>query len=500
MINFVVNDCDSCEIFYEQAFDHDNVVFAPKLIHTGSFTIESYFAFGKRNFNFQSLDDLYQKFELPRKSTLLYNLQPETLLFIHYWSNLLISSEHTILELPDTDFSDSFIFNLKKLISHYNQRDITIITTSERVVEVLKQVDTTSSQSLPTYPLMIRKFDIINMFIGEKLLIFASLLMAILIILSTLAIDSKLSSDYTAYLNIPDDIIYIHNIPTTCEYNQMAYALSPADCFKSNSLTYKSVKRILDLEDIKSIMFDDAYNIRKLDAKLTAKAKATASVPSLEYNLGSDSTSLPCVDVSETPSSVTCTDYNPANSLISIATKSNFDNLTQNLTTTNSVMPHLLVIEAKNTSNVAKKLASMYPNIDIYTNKSMKNYIYRSNTMLIVKVLLSGTLLSILLAFILNLLLSQLKLYLRGHEYFLSYLTKQPIRIHRLFYISQICYLGLLFFIGSSIVINLTTTFTAFLISSYLGLLNIGLWILFSDINGSHFRVENKKLYDSIKN
>lgn len=499
MIKFIVNDCENSDIFKEQVFNQDSVVFAPKLVHTGSFTIESYFSFGKPEFDFQSIEALYQKFELPRKTTLLYELQPETLLFIHYWSNLLITSERTILELPNTDFSESFILDLKELLSHYDQREISIITNNERVLELLKHADNCSSKQLPTYSLKIRLFDIVNRFIGERLLIFDSLLIAILIILSTLVIDSKLTADYTTYLDSPTNMIFVYNTSSSCEYNQVAYSLNPDDCFESKPLTYKSLADILKMQDVNSVIFDDAYNISKLDAKLTSNAQATASIPKLDYSLGFDSTSLPCLNENETPSNVTCTDYSPTNSLISIATLSDSTNLNQNLRANNNVVPQQVAIQTDNTGDVAKKLATMYPSINIYTNKSVKTYIYRSNSMLILKVLLSGTILSICAVLILNLLLSQLKLYLRGQKYLLSYLTKQPIRIHRLFYISQICYLGLLFIIGSLIAINLTETLTAFLISSYFGLLNIVLWILFSDINGSHFRSENKKLYNSIK-
>lgn len=501
MINFVLNNNDSSEIFKNQAYRREGVVFAPKLVHTGSFTIESYLEFGKTNFEFESIAALYELFELPKTTTRLFDLEFEQLMLIHYWSHLLVDSQHTILDIPDVEFSEQFMQALKLLLAHYNRREITIITTDKRLIEVLKQLDGTKKKLLPTYKFKMRRIEIANMFISEKLLVFAALVTAMIIILFSVAIDNRLVGDYENYLAAPDNLIFVDNTTSDCSFNQVAYDLPASSCFESEPISYARLLDLLNLEQVDRIIFDDAYNTQQLETKIESGEQPTASVPDFDYGLQTTQFAIPCLNPETTPEPITCGEYNPDNSLISIATSEDSSQLERNIAfnQATTISPQYIFIETSDPELIASTLATSYPDINVYSHQATETYISKTNHKLLVNAVLSGTLFSIVSALLLNLLLSQFKLYIRGHKYLLSYLTKRPLRVHRIFYLSQLCFFGFIFAIGSVTAFNLVTSFAGFMLSTYLGLLNIALWIFFSDINGVEFRIENKKLYNCLR-
>ncbi len=500
MINIVLNDTDSSEVFKQLAYQQPGVAFAPKLVHTGSFTIESYLAFGKIDFDFESIANLYEQFMLPKKTTRLFDLEYEPLLIVHYWSHLLVNSKHTILDIPEHDFSDEFIFGLKHLISFYNQREITIITKNKRVIEILKQLDGTQKKLLPTYEFKMTKLEIANMFIGEKIIVLASLIFALVIIIFALMVDSHIAGDYVDYLKAPDNVVFVDNHPDDCSFNQIAYKLPEDQCADSEPITYSMLTDLVQLDSVNLIAFDDEYNKAKLDQALVDNPTATASVPNLDYTISDKVSTIPCLNEADTAEAIICTDYNPDNSLISIATSEDTETLERNIKHNDDVTPELIILDTTDEVFISNLIANMYPSINVYTNQSTETYIRKANFKLLGNAIISGTLVSLISVFILNLLISQLKLYMRGHKYMLSYLTKKPVKIHRIFYLSQMGYYLTLFTIGSVIAANLTHSLTAFLVCSYLGILNIILWLVFSDINGVEFRIENKKVYNRILN
>lgn len=500
MINFIQNTSDSSAVFKDQAYLQTGVSFAPKLVHTGSFTIESYLEFGKVDFDFEPLENLYEQFNLPKKTTRLFNLDAESLLIVHYWSHLLVDSKHTILELPEVDFSEQFIQALMLLISYYNQREITIITNNNRVIEVLKQLDQRPKKLLPIYKFKMNKLEIANMFIGEKILVLATLIIALIIIFFSIAVDSHLTGDYANYLQLPNNAIFIDNSATDCSYNKASYSLENEDCLYSDPISYAALSDLLTTSsDIDSIIFDDQSIRSQFEQTLKENGTAQASVPDLGFKSLTKNSVIPCLNPGLTPGNVTCTSYDPTNSLISIATINDSTSLERNINANQTSQPDFIIIESTDVDAVSNALATTYPSINIYTNHATENYLLASNSKLIISSFLSGTLVSMIAVLILNLLISQMKLYMRGHKYLLSYLTKNPIKVRRIFYASQIIYFAVLFIIGSVIAANLIHSVTIFLLSSYLGILNITLWILFSDINGANFKQENIKLYNRLK-
>lgn len=499
MINFVTGQDQGYDLFVNEAYMKTGVVYAPKLVHTGSFDVEQYLAFAKPGFKFEQIEEFYSKLDLPDKTTKLFEIELEQLLLIHYLTNLLIDATHTILELPEIDFSEQFISKFKFIVNHYDEREITIVTNNPEIIDRLSVLNGQMPMMLPTYTRKVSRREIIGSFLGGKLLILSSLIISIMIISFVVTVDNKIVGEYSSYLQIPTDMIFIHNQASECDFNQGYYTVSSDQCVNSEPITYSQIEQLLDDENIESLAFDDKANLAELDEQINDNKNVTASVPDLNFDAVNSFTALPCINEESTPAAITCEPYNPDNSVISVVNADNRDRLLANVNNSLDISPTFILIKSSNTDELAATIAKQFPSINIYTKHSTQNYISKSNSKLIRNSVITSTLLSLVSVFILNVLISQLKLYLRGHKYLLTYQTLKPRLINRFYYGAQLSYFTTLLVLGNIITFNTLHSRSALILGLYLGILNSILWILCSDLNGRNFREEDHNLMHVVK-
>lgn len=499
MINFIQDPNQEDQAFIDLAYKQKGAFFAPKLVHTGAFTIEQYLHFGKPGFNFKDIEAFYEKLDLPPIDTKMFDLDLERQLLVHYLSNLLTEADHTILNLPTLDFSEKFISEFKFIVNHFDRREITIISESEAIVKALSTLNEHPTMMLPTYPFKASRREIVGSFLGGKLLVLTSLVFALMILIFAITIDNKLSGEFLDYLDIPNDYIFINNEPTACDFNQGYYTIASSDCVNSDPITYQQLTELQSLDNVEFFGFDDKYNLATVDNAIKNGEKATTSIPELEFSTKGIFSSIPCVNPDTTPTMITCEEYNPENSVISRVTKDYNEALTRNISLGTNVSPSFIFIKSNDVDTLSNAIANRFPDINIYTNKSTESYVRTSNSKLIRQAILSSTVLSIISVFVLNLLISHFKLYLRGQKYLLSYQTRMPKLINRFYFGAQLIYYGAVITIGNLIALKLMHSTIGFIIGLYLGVLNACLWIICSDINGRQYRNEDHKLMRAIK-
>lgn len=499
MITFIQDPTQEDQAFIDLAYKQKGAFFAPKLVHTGAFTIEQYLHFGKPGFNFTDIELFYEKLDLPAIETKMFDLDLERQLLVHYLSNLLTEADHTILNLPIIDFSEQFIAEFKFIVSHFDHREITIITEAKQIVSSLSTLNEHPTMMLPTYQFKVSRREIVGSFLGGKLLVLTSLVFALMILLFAITIDNKLSGEFLDYLDIPNDYIIINNEPTACDFNQSYYTIASSDCANSDPITYQQLTELQSLDNVEFFGFDDKYNLATVELAIQDGQKVTASIPELEFSTKGLFSSIPCVNPDTTPTMITCEEYNPENSVISRVTADYSDALTRNVSLGTDVSPSFIFIKSNDVDTLSNAIANRFPDINIYTNKSTESYVRTSNKKLIRDALLSSTIISIISVIVLNLLISHFKLYLRGHKYLLSYQTRMPKLINRFYFGAQLIYYGAIIIIGNMIALRLMHSTIGLLIGLYLGVLNACLWIICSDLNGRQYRDEDHKLMGTIK-
>lgn len=499
MIKFITNSDDYGKIYKEQAYQNKQVNYIPKFVHCGISTIEDYLSWGKVDFSFEAIADIYSLLKLPPPNTRLLDLTDEQQLLVHYFSYLLISSSHTFIEFPDNGVSADFLVSFKLLISYYNFGDITLLTCDKEIINSISNIEKLSPCQHTTFDFKLSKRDIISTFLGGQILIFTSLVIAVILILLIALLNNHLANQLSSYPQIPTNIIVINNESNSCEFNSKMYDLNISNCTNVSPISYGQLSSLVNWQGVEHIAFDDKYNSWKIDEQIINGQAISVSIPDLGFNLSNILPALPCVNPQTTPSNVSCGQYQPTTSLIAIANSKDVSQIEKNIDFDGTSAPNYILIQATNSKEIAFKLASSYPSIGIYTSNLATEYLNYKNSQLFILILAVGSSISLGYIFILNLLLSQLKLTIRSQKYALSYLLKDPIKVNKSLYLTQFVYFTMLILLGSIISLNFVNSSSVFFVGLYFGILNSILWIVSFDLTGQQFRREEKKLLRALK-
>lgn len=501
MINFIKNTNMSNQVFVSEVLKQSGVTFAPKYIHTGAHTIEGYLCQFKYDVNIDELKPILETLKLDDVNIVMTSLEEEDRVLVHLLSHLFLDVKRVILEIPENTYSDDFYTKLFFLLDTYNcaDREITLITDNKRITEHTTGLDSANKLKIKLYTQNNSTFDIFKRFLGRKPFVLASLFTAILIVAAIVTVDSRVSTKFSSFFEMPNNIVTIHNQSTDCSFNQSVFNLDADDCESSASLSYLEVKDLLNNEYVNAIYFDNQYLIDEFNTNLATHDKVTASIPNLYFEGLEDLETLPCVSDEYTPEMVTCTPYSADTSLISVASKSETSALDQNIKFNQDLVPEYIFIEANNTELLLEDLVTAYPNFNLYTSKTIEKYVRSSNQSFIIRVLVIGTLISFALAYFVFSLLDLLGLSPRGLKYYFVYHTHRPFLVNKLYFSAQIGYYLVLNIIGTLITANVTHSTTAFLIGIYFGALNSTIWLVFAFFSGREFRHSEDLLRKYIK-
>ncbi len=503
MINFVTNTSKGIELFVRHVHKVEDATFAPKLVHTSTFTIESYLADSKIDFDINNVIPFLEALELNAPDTKMHDLDIESQLIIHYLSNLMHNTTKVFLNVPELDFSDDFVKALHFIVTSFDsdERQITIITSNKKLSNMMIDQNSKPCKDCiaKLYDLHISSFNIVEKFIGGKLLILVSLFVAVFITALTITIDTKLSNDYVDYYLAPNNLVVIENTSKTCEYNSLVYTLDSNECISKPKITFVQIKELLRSSDVEAVYFDNIVRYELLNNKILNNEDVNISIPEFGQNLSTIYPDMPCVNPEDTPTNITCESFNNDTSLISLATKDDTSALDENIKESTAVGPEYIFVQTSEADSLAQDIASEYPSFNTYTNKSIDVYLRKSNSWTLIKILIASTVVSLLFSYSLFAIITHLGLSLLGSRYYYDYLTKDPGRVRFNYFASQIIYFGTLIIFGSFISANVTHSTTCFSIGLYLGVLTASFWIYLSNHMGTTFRITEHELYSEMK-
>ncbi len=503
MINFVTNTSRGLELYVRNVHKVEDATFAPELVHTSTFTIATYLADSKVDFDIADAIPFLEAVELNYPDMKMHELDEESQLIIHYLSNLMQNTSKVYLNVPELDFSDEFVQALYFIVTSFDNdtREITIITSNSKLTSMMiNQNHKPCKDCKPKlYNLKISNFDIINKFIGGKILILASLFAAMFIISFTINIDNTLSREYVDFYLAPNNLIVVENTSRTCEFNSVVYDLDTIECVSNPRISFEELEHFLLEEDVEAIYFDNLYRYEQVNKSILNNQPISISIPDFGYNLNNIYPDMPCVNPNVTPSIVSCEDFNNENSLISVATINDTSALDDNINSSELVGPEFIFVQSEDTEQLASDIASEFPSFNTYTNKGIDVYLRKSNSKMIINLLLLSTAVSLLFSYSLFTIINNLGLSVLGSRYYYDYLTKNPGKVRINYFTSQIIYFGTLIICGSIISANVTNSQTCFYIGLYLGLLTALSWMYLSNHMGTKFRITKHELYSEMK-
>lgn len=501
MINFIKNTNMSNQVFVSEVLKKTGVTFSPKYVHTGAHTIEGFLCQFKLDIDINELKPILNKLGYKDVTVLMTSLEEEDRIIIQILSHLFLDVNRVIIEIPDYEYSDNFYPKLFILLDTYSsvEREITLITDNTHITEYTTGNTSTPKVETKLYQQNNSPQAIFKRFLGRKPFILASLFTAILIIAAIVAVDSRVSTAFSSYFEMPSNIVTIHNESTDCSFNESVFGLENNECESTGPLTYTEVRALLNSEFINAIYFDNQYLIENFNTTIANNNNVSASIPNLHFDGLEELENLPCVSEDYTPEMVTCTSYDPSTSLISVATKDNVAALEQNIEFNPDFSPDYIFIEATNTDALLEQLSSDYSNFNLYTTKTIEKYVRTTNQHFIAQVIIIGSLLSVIVAYVVFSILDILGLSPRGLKYFFVYQTHRPFLVNKLYFSAQFCYFGTLLVIGAIITANITYSTTAFAIGIYFGVLNSAIWLLLAFFSGKEFRHSEDLLRKYIK-
>lgn len=500
MLKIIEDTSLSNELFLKHARNKTNVVFAPSHVYTSTFTVNQYISFGKVDFNIEDFNPILSSFGIEDPETSMHDLNLEQVNLVHYLSYLSVNFDNVYLDLSGLDGSEEYYSKLAIMIVSFDNetRNITILCDNQ---DFLTRLDLAVGEKFEGkslfYNSKITPQELFRVFLGGRFVVLASLLVTIIIILAMVAVDTKISLGYSNFLNIPNNTIFIHNQPSSCDFNEYSYGITT--CNEVDPITYEQLITIATENDLTQMYFDNQYNISKLYNHPNNGEKLYASVPELDFNLDEELSSLPCIDPNSSTPYIVCEPYDEETTLISNANSVDITALEQNIEYDATSYPDYIYIESDNVRDLATKLANSFPNIDIYTVFKTESYITNIYSEFIDKILILGTILSLLLAACIFLLLEQLGLSIRGLRYFLIYKSRKPVLVKNSFNYIQIVYFVILVSFGSVINSHMTNSMTSFMIGFYFSIFNSILWIILALRVGGMYREKEVKLNKDIK-
>lgn len=503
MINFVTNTSRGIELYVRNVHKVEDATFAPKLVHTSTFTIGSYLADSKVDFDIADAIPFLEAIELNDPDMKMHDLDDESQLIIHYLSNLMHNTSKVYLNVPELDFSDEFVQALYFIVTSFDcdEREITIITSNPKLTSMMVDQNHKPCKDCKPklYNLKISNLDIISKFIGGKVLILASLFVAMFITSFTINIDNTLSSEYVDFYLAPNNLIVIENTSRTCEFNSVVYNLDTGDCVSTPRISFEELEQFLLEDEVEAVYFDNLYRYEEINKSILNNEPVSVSIPDFGYNLSNIYPDMPCVNPDETPNTVSCEDFNNENSLISVATTNDTSALDQNISSSVLIGPEFIFVQSEEADQLAGDIASEFPSFNTYTNKGVDVYLRKTNSKTIIKLLLLSTTVSLLFSYSLFAIINNLGLSLLGSRYYYDYLTKNPGKVRINYFTSQIIYFGTLIICGPIISANVTNSQTCFYIGLYLGLLTALSWMYLSNHMGTKFRITEHELYSEMK-
>lgn len=316
MINFIKNTNMSNQVYVSEVLKKTGVTFSPKYVHTGAHTIEGFLCQFKVDIDINELKPILNKLGYKDVTVLMTSLEEEDRIIIQILSHLFLDVNRVIIEIPDYEYSDNFYPKLFILLDTYSsvEREITLITDNTHITEYTTGNTSTQKVETKLYQQNNSPQAIFKRFLGRKPFILASLFTAILIIAAIVAVDSRVSTAFSSYFEMPSNIVTIHNESTDCSFNESVFGLENNECESTGPLTYTEVRALLNSEFINAIYFDNQYLIEDFNTTIANNNNVSASIPNLHFDGLEELENLPCVSDDYTPEMVTCTSYDPSTS------------------------------------------------------------------------------------------------------------------------------------------------------------------------------------------
>lgn len=498
MIKFIYDTSKAHEIFYYQALNNDDAIFAPNIIHAGPMTIEGYLAYAKQDFQLDEYRKVLDLLEITNTSALLSSLSYDQQMLIHYFSHLIIDRSSIILELPTTPLSSYFCKIFCKLVelTDYEHRTITIITDNKLITD---HDFRSKTNKLKTYTFKPSSLTILYQLVGRKFVILGSLFITVAILILSMALDQQLVSSNANYISIPADMIAISNQSSNCEFNGYSYGINLEQCQKQAPISYEQLDEILSSEPVEAVYFDNKAHASKLEQAITAGQRPTVGTPKVIAKMNLTNVDIPCINDEQQPQNIICAGYTAETSLFSVADTKDRTELSENITSSLDEAPNYILIKADNPAFVAANLASQYPSINIYTKFTAERYLIHSNNTVIFNLLALGSFSFLVIIASFLYLLNYLGMTIRGLKYRLIFQTGNPKCINKIYYFSQILYFGTLTCLITLIAGNLNSSFASIILSTYFGCLIAVIWIYLGQIFAAKYRIPEKELLADIK-
>lgn len=487
MINFINNKESADEIFAEHVYMQMGSVYAPQLVSPDTFSIIGYLAYCKVDFKPEALTEILELLEITNINEKLINLDQESKLLIHYLSFLTIDCKHIYLDLPSRKYSPHFISKFWKLLTLYNEREITVITDDMQVAAYHKHLH----QSLEIEPIAfdsrISKGELLQSALGGKYVILASLIAAILVMTLPLFFDNKVRLHETDYFDVPENIIAIKNKPNFDSYNKFVFQMPIPNQDKRDHISYDELESFLDFQEVISILYDEG----DIQAGVLPKAKVPINVEEYGYDLqtvkGRAHNSVPCINFETTESSIICEEYNTNVDRLFLLNKDNIETFRQNIVRYDKDYPNFIFIETDKPDQVAKYLARLYPNISILTTDGVSKYTKQFYRHLLVTYTSIYIAIIFFLTAIVFIFVSKMKMSVSGKKYHQAHLVSNPIAISRLSSGLRSCYYSGIVIFSIAILSHLATYKVSFHLGIFLIILNATLWFGLGHCNGRKF-------------
>ncbi len=479
MITHRSDEAMAHKVFSISKQTREQTVYCPLGIYAAIFTVESYLAESKVDFQIELVLPFLKIIEIDDISVKLSSLSKDKQRLIHILSRLMIDKPKIYIELPKDELSEQNLALICKLIYAYKplKEEIAIVTTNNQTMNFINNY--TLDSKLPT-PVHFRlkpspiKSQIYH-FTFSKVTIATSLILVFFLCAYTMYIDHNLYSNETIDTFIPNDMIILDNAHINCGFNSITYSAANSECANAKLYTYSDFPLFLQTPGIQNIYFEDiAHNART--ASEAEKQITTNDLPASITQLSDFLYNIGCIDKGASLQNMGCSNYSTHNAVIAAANADDYSAWTRNLKNNSESSPGFIVIETSDSQNAANYLANLNPNIKVLTNESINTYQNSATKWFLIMNLIASILLIAFTIFIIHLGFSCFRISIADYAYHLRYLSLDSKRANFGFYLSQL----IVYIENISLTVALSIELTVSIYSQYFALILIVLLTIFS--------------------
>ncbi len=365
--------------------------------------------------------------------------------------------------------------------------EIVIITNDEVYTKLLHNTESIThfNTEIITVDSQINPILIFARLFGGKFGLYSLLAFTTLLVAFSLFADAQYQEINSSNIYFPENWIVVENNATDCSFNKTAFNVEAQSCEVDEAYTYLDLNTLLEDDSINAIYFDDNQRINSVEQAIAnQETQISVSLPELPQSIIDTYFEVPCTKNVYLTNNVTCEQYNPDSSLISVATKDDSVNIERNVLFDRLSKPSYIVIDSSSTEATALELATKNPSINVYTNQSIHQFYVKENMRFILKCIFYTTALSIGLSYLLRINLISMNICINDLVYYYSYMTLKPRLIKRLFILAQVTLYALAAFLVSYIVFHNSHSYFGLTFSLYLVFFNILQWVIITNIDG----------------